>query len=76
MLNAVRGLVNSPGYTAVGFLLDADNDPAQRWRDVTDRIAAANSDIQIPPAPAGNGAIILAKSRLWQPAHRHLDNAG
>ena len=67
VLNAVRGLVNSPEYTAVGFLLDADNDPAQRWRDVTDRIAAANSDIQIPSVLAGNGAIIPANPDFGSP---------
>ena len=67
VLDVVRGLVNSPEYTALGFLLDADNDPAQRWRDVTDRIAAANSDIQIPPAPDGNGTIIPANPDFGSP---------
>ena len=62
VLNAVRGLVNSPGYTAVGFLLDADNDPVQRWRDVTDRIMTANSEIQILrplPETAPSSRLIL-----------------
>ena len=67
VLNAVRGLVNSPGHTAVGFLLDADNDPAQRWREVTDRIMVANSEIHIPPALAGNGAIIPANPDFGSP---------
>ena len=58
VLNAVRGLVNRPDITAVGFLLDADDDPMQRWRDVTARITEANPEIQVPPAPVQNGTII------------------
>ena len=58
VLNAVRGLVNRPDITAVGILLDADDDPMQRWRDVTARITEANPEIQVPPAPVQNGTII------------------
>ena len=58
VLEAVRVLVNSPSLAPVGFVLDADDDPMQRWRDVTARITEANPEIQIPSAPAQNGTII------------------
>lgn len=48
-------------------MVDADGDPLQRWREVTSRIADANSEILIPDAPDPGGVIIAENPDIGSP---------
>ena len=67
LLNSVRGYVNQQDLSAVGFLVDSDSDPLERWQEVTDRIITANSEIQVPQAPDANGTIITENPDIGSP---------
>ena len=67
VLDRVRGYINRSGVSAVGFIVDADTDPINRWREVADRIIAANSEIQLPQSPDPNGTIIPEDPAIGSP---------
>ena len=67
VLNVVRGLVNQGDLTAVGFVVDADDAPVDHWQQVIDRIAAANSEIQLPQSPDPGGTIIPEDPAIGSP---------
>ena len=67
VLDRVRAYINQPDVSAVGFVVDADADPVNRWREVADRITAANSDIQLPPSPEPDGTIIPENPAIGSP---------
>lgn len=58
VINSVRNLVNQPGLTGVGFVLDGDETPQEHWRQVTERIAVAYPEMQLPTVPEPNGTIV------------------
>ncbi len=58
VINSIRGFINQDGITAVGFIVDADDDPQARWRQVLNRIADADNRIALPASLDSNGAII------------------
>lgn len=55
LFKAVGPEIKAPGRAAVGFVLDANDDPVGRWRDISDRLREA--DICAPrdedPCPKG-----------------------
>ena len=67
VINSVRGFVNQPGLTAVGFVVDGDEDPQEHWRRVIDRIAVAYPDMQLPVAPEPSGTIVPEDSDMGSP---------
>ena len=67
VLGTVPIYVNQEGMTAVGFVVDADDAPAEHWRQVVNEIAEANSDIQLPPSPDLNGTIIPENPAIGSP---------
>ncbi len=58
VLETIRGRVNQQDVTAVGFVVDADDNPQEHWKQVRDRIADANREIALPEFCAVKGAII------------------
>ena len=56
LLKAIPFDVNTPGYDAIGFLLDADDYPSNRWTAVTNQLRSAG--ISAPGTPDPNGTII------------------
>ena len=67
VINSVRGFVNQPGLTAVGFVVDGDEDPQEHWHRVIDRIAVAYPDMQLPVAPEPSGTIVPEDSDMGSP---------
>ena len=67
VLDRVRGYINRSDVSAVGFIVDADTNPINRWREVADRIIAANNDIQIPHVPDSDGTIIPEDPGIGSP---------
>ena len=67
LLASIRGFVNSPTLSAVGFLVDADDDPSLRWQEISDRLIAANDEIQLPNSPNGNGTVIAGNQDIGSP---------
>lgn len=63
LLEAIEyGYVNAPGLSALGIIVDANDDPQARWRAVTDRLRSAGA---APPAETGpSGVIIEGKPRI------------
>ena len=58
LLRSIEFDVNTPGYGAIGFLLDADDNPLARWDAVANRLRSAG--INAPGTPDPNGTIIDA----------------
>ena len=67
VLGTVTGYVKQDGMIAVGFVVDADDTPEEHWRQVTNEIAEANSDIQLPQAPDPAGTIIAEDPSIGSP---------
>ena len=53
LLRSIEFDVNTPGYGAIGFLVDADDDPAARWNAVANRLRSAGIDAPRTPDPGG-----------------------
>lgn len=70
LLEAVGPEIKAPGRVAVGFLLDANDEPimdakgkpAGRWRAVSDRLCDAG--IRAPRAPSRSGTIMKGPPRV------------
>ena len=58
MLKSIEFDVRTPGYDAVGFLVDADDDPTARWDAVSNRLRSAGTNAPTTLDP--NGTIIAA----------------
>lgn len=58
VLNTVIGYVNEEAMIAVGFVVDADDEPEDHWLQVVNEIAKANNSIRPPSSPDSNGTII------------------
>ena len=56
LLRSIPFDVRTPGYDTIGFLLDADDHPSNRWNSVSDRLRSAG--IRAPGTPDPNGTII------------------
>lgn len=67
LLATIRGFVNQQDLSALGFMVDSDDDPLRQWQDIVSRITAANSEIQTPSAPDANGTIIPADPDIGSP---------
>lgn len=67
VLGTVPINVNQEGMIAVGFVVDADDDPEEHWRQVISEIAEANNDIQLPQDPDINGTIIPEDPTIGSP---------
>ena len=67
LLKAVRPEIKAPGRAAVGFVLDANDDPVGRWRDISDRLREA--DICAPrdeePCPKGTIKDGVPRVGVW-----------
>lgn len=62
LLESVGPEIKAPGRAAVGFVLDANDNPDSRWRAVADRIRKA--DILLPQAPRRGGTIMKGLPRV------------
>ena len=62
LLRSIVYDVRTPGYEAIGFVVDADDDPAARWDAVSDRLHSAGIGAPITPDP--NGTIIAAAGAM------------
>ena len=58
VLNTVIGYVNEEAMIAVGFVVDADDEPEEHWLQVVNEIAKANNSIRLPSSSDPNGTII------------------
>ena len=58
LLRSIPFDVRTPGYDTIGFLLDADDNPANRWDAVSNQLRSAGIDA--PSTPNPNGTIICA----------------
>ena len=67
VINSVRNLVNQPGLTGVGFVLDGDETPQEHWRQVMERIAVAYPDMQLPEVPDHRGTIVPEDPGMGSP---------
>ena len=61
LLKGMRAEVKVPGRVAVGFVIDANSDPASRWREVTDKLRGVCA---LPSAPSPGGAIVGQRPRV------------
>lgn len=63
LLDAIEyGYVNAPGLSALGVLVDANDDPQARWRAVSDRLRRAG--VEPPGEPEQSGVIIEGAPRI------------
>ena len=63
LLDAIEyGYVNAPGLSALGVIVDANDDPQARWRAVTDRLRKAG--VEPPGEPEPSGAVIGGAPRI------------
>lgn len=62
LLESVGPEIKAPGRAAVGFVLDANDNPNGRWRSVADRIREAG--IRPPRAPRPGGTITKGPPRV------------
>ncbi len=62
LLSSIRGEILVEGRTAVGILVDANDDPKARWQAVAHRIRAAG--IEPPSSPDPDGTIIDGAPRV------------
>ena len=62
LILGIRGEILVEGRTAVGILVDANDDPNSRWHAVADRIRAAG--IEPPSSPDPDGTIIDVTPRV------------
>ena len=62
LLRAIAADVLAPGRTAVGILVDADEDVQSRWQAVVNRLLRANIDS--PERPDPSGTIIDTRPRV------------
>ena len=66
-INQIQAYLNSPDRPAVGFVLDADDDPTQTWRRVAGQVRSAAPNIQLPVGPDPNGVVIPADLVVGSP---------
>lgn len=63
LLDAIEyGYVNAPGLSALGIIVDANDDRQARWRAVTDRLREAG--VEPPGDPEPSGVIIEGAPRI------------
>ena len=53
LLRSIEFDVNTPEYGAIGFLVDADDNPLARWDAVANRLRSAGIDAPRTPDPGG-----------------------
>ena len=62
LLKSIGPELKVPDRAAIGILVDANDDPASRWRSISDRIRSAGID---PPGSLDpNGAVIECQPRV------------
>lgn len=69
LLKSIRGEVRAPGRTALGIVLDANDNPDARWQAVTDRLRTLGEEgflnpSDLPAKPAPNGTVISGRLRI------------
>ena len=62
LLKSIEFDVKTSGYEAVGFMVDADDDPSGRWDEVSDRLRRASIDAPVTPDP--DGTVIAATDEM------------
>ena len=63
LLDAIEyGYVNAPGLSALGIIVDANDDRQARWRAVTDRLREAG--VEPPGEPEPSGVVIEGAPRI------------
>lgn len=62
LLKSIEFDVRTPGCVAVGFLVDADNNPMARWDGVSNRLRSAG--VNAPRTPDPDGTIMAATSDM------------
>lgn len=72
LLKSIRGEARAPGRTALGIVLDANDNPDARWQAVTDRLRTLGEEgflntSDLPANPVPNGTVISGRLRigLW-----------
>lgn len=53
LIDSIDVEITQPGRHAVGFVLDADDRPAERWRAVADKLKARKIEAPASPDPKG-----------------------
>ena len=53
LLRSIEFDVKTPDQEAIGFLVDADDDPAARWDSVSNRLRSAGIDVPVTADPKG-----------------------
>ena len=67
VVSRIRAYVNSPDRPAVGFVLDADDDPNHIWRRVAGQLESAAPGIPPPAGPNPDGVIIPEDAATGHP---------
>ena len=67
VIRRIRAYANSSDRPAVGFVLDADDDPNQTWRRVTGQLMRVTPAIPLPTGPNPDGTIIPKDPTTGQP---------
>ena len=62
LLKSIEFDVRTPGYDAIGFLVDADDNPMARWDGVSNRLRSAG--VNAPRTPDPDGTIMAATSDM------------
>ena len=60
LLKSISAEVKTPDRQVVGILVDANDNPAARWRAIRDRLP----DVALPDKPEAKGTIIEADRRI------------
>ena len=58
LLDSVSPEIKTPGRKSVGILVDANDEPANRWKAVRSRLQQL--DLHLPEEPEPNGTILSA----------------
>ena len=67
VINQIQAYANSPDRPAVGFVLDADDDPNQTWRRVAGQLMSTAPTIPLPTGPNPDGVIIPEDAATGSP---------
>lgn len=62
LVSALSGETKAPGREVLGIVLDANNEPGDRWKSVRDRFKKA--DVVLPEAPERAGVVLPGEPRV------------
>lgn len=65
LVNDIKNTINSPGIMAVGIVVDADDNPTERWEMISDQVRRAGINLPADPDPGGVITDSIPRVGVW-----------